>query len=420
MKIKIRKKPEEETQNIASKTILDKRIKLPTNIRLGVIGIIFLFLVFSTFSANAIEEKPKVTVKTDITLSYSQNGNFDYIVYLTDNMVYDGRATLKPQDSLIAFRNIVDHIDASFTYSFSSSEPANVTGEYILTARIETDMWNKQFTLASGQFNNNFNEKFPIDYLYYENVTATINAETGVTAANPQLIIECNIYNLKVQTDENTFDPGRFNPSTTVSLNEKIIDFSDTLRNQICGVKINEEKIYSSETNQEKEQWTANAYIFIIIIIIFSLVTKGDVIKLNEIEKQVKKINKKYGEWIVEVDKPPKRPLGAEIVPIKSLEDLMKISEELGKPVIHSTPSPATNEEHTFYVFDENIQYKHILSNNEKNKKIIICPKCKNQITCERKAGQKTIITCPVCNNEGFVTFEETNIMEELKERFQK
>ena len=89
MKIKIRKKSRRETQKNASKTILDKRIKLPTNIRLGVIGIIFLFLVFSTFNANAIDEEPKVTIKTDIIFSYSQNANFDYIVYLTDNMVYD-------------------------------------------------------------------------------------------------------------------------------------------------------------------------------------------------------------------------------------------------------------------------------------------------------------------------------------------
>ena len=372
MKIKIRKKPRRETQKNASKTILDKRIKLPTNIRLGVIGIIFLFLVFSTFNANAIDEEPKVTIKTDIIFSYSQNGNFDYIVYLTDNMVYDGRTTIKPQDNLIAFRNIVDHIDSFFTYSFSSSKTANITGEYKLTARIETDMWNKQFTLASGQFNNNFNEKFPIDYLYYENVTATINAETGVTAANPQLIVECNIYNLSLQTDEITFAPDRFTPSMTVSLNENIIDFSDTLSNQMSDVKTNIQKIYTSTANKEKGQWTSNAYILIVIIIIFSLVTKGDIKKINEIEKQLKKINKKYGEWIVEVDKLPKKPLGVEIVPTKSVEDLMKISEEVGKPIIHFTPSSSSiNEEHAFFVLDENMHYKYILSDNKNNKKTV-------------------------------------------------
>ena len=364
MKIKRRKKPREELKNTALKNILDKRIKLPNNIRLGVIGIIFLFLIFSAFNANAIDEKPKVNVKTTVKFDYSQNGDFDYIVYLTDNMVYDRRTTIKPVDNLISFRNIVDHIDASFTYDFYSSKTASITGEYILTALIETDMWSKKYTLASGQFNNSFNEEFPIDHLHYENVTRVINEETGVTASNPQLIIECNIYNLIVESKEYTFDPGRFTPSITVSLNEKTIDFSDNLKNEISGVKTNEEKIYVSQSDKEGDQWTANAYFFIIIIIIFSFFTKGDVVKLNEIEKQVKKINKKYNEWIVEVDAPPKRPLGTEIITTKSIEDLMKISEELGKPMIYY----GSNHEgtHTYYVLDETVHYRYVLYDKEK------------------------------------------------------
>jgi len=364
MKIKRRKKPREKIKNTALKNILDKRIKLPNNIRLGVIGIIFLFLIFSAFNANAIDEKPELNIKTTVTFAYSQNGDFDYIIYLTDNMVYDGRTKIKPVDNLIAFRNIVDHIDASFTYNFYSSKTASITGEYILTSLIETDMWSKKYTLASGQFNNSFNEEFPIDYLYYENVTKVINEETGVTASNPQLIIECNIYNLRVKSKEYTFDPGRFIHSMTVSLNEKTIDFSDNLKNEISGVKTTEEKISISQSNKEIDQWTANAYFFIIIIIIFSFFTKGDVIKLNEIEKQVKKINKKYNEWIVEVDAPPKRPLGTEIITTKSIEDLMKISEELGKPMIyHESNLEGT---HTYYVLDETVHYKYVIYDEER------------------------------------------------------
>jgi len=364
MKIKRRKKPREEIKNTALKNILDKRIKLPNKIRLGVIGIIFFFLIFSAFNANAIDEKPEINIKTTVTFAYSQNGDFDYIIYLTDNMVYDGRTTIKPVDNLIAFRDIVDHIDASFTYNFYSTKTASITGDYILTALIKTDMWSKKFTLASGKFNDSFNEDFSVDYLYYENVTKLINAETGVTASNPQLIIECNIYNLRVKSSEYIFDPDRFIHSMSVSLNENTIDLSDNLKKEMSGVKTTEEKIYSSEGNKEIDQWTANAYFFIIIIIIFSFITKGDVVKLNEIEKQVKKINKKYNEWIVEVDEPPKRPLGTEIINTKSIEDLMKISEELGKPMIYY----GSNHEgtHTYYVLDETAHYRYVLYDKEK------------------------------------------------------
>ena len=78
----------------------------------------------------------------------------------------------------------------------------------------------------------------------------------------------------------------------------------------------------------------------------------------------MKKINKKYNEWIVEVDTPPKRPLGAEIITMKSLEDLMKISEELGKPVIyHVSNSEGT---HSYYVLDEAVPYKYVLYDKER------------------------------------------------------
>jgi hypothetical protein len=365
MKIKIKRKPQKVTEDTKKKSFLDKRIKLPYKIRLSIIGILFLFLIFSIFNVTAIEEEPKTTFKTDILFVYNQYGDFDYTFHLTDNTVYDGRKTIKPADNLIAFRNIVDHIDASFTYSFTSTEDsASISGEYTLTARIISDMWSKKFTLATGQFDNNFDEDFPIDYLYYENVTDRINTETGVPTTNPQLIIECNIYNLKIQSNQGTINVENFNPSITIPLNEKIIDISDTLRHSITGEKTKNEKITSSTSTKEENQWTSNSYIFIIIIIIFTLVTRGDAKKLNEIEKQVKKINKKFNEWIVEIDKTPNRPIGAELINMKSIEDLMKISEELGKPVIfHESEIDGT---YSYYVLDETVHYKFVLYDKEK------------------------------------------------------
>ena len=74
----------------------------------------------------------------------------------------------------------------------------------------------------------------------------------------------------------------------------------------------------------------------------------------------IKKITKKYGEWIVEVEKPPKRALRAEVISIKTLGDLIKISEELGKPVLHYVSS-GKKTKHAFYVIDESLRYEHFL-----------------------------------------------------------
>ena len=364
MKIKVNKIPQDNIQKTALNRIFDKRIKLPNKIRLGAIGIIIALLVFSTYSATATDEKTKISYKTNVVYTYSQNGVFDYTTHLTDNTVYDGRKTIKPQDSLLAFRNIVNHINGTFSYSFTSSIQANIKGDYKINAIITTDIWSKQFELVKGSFDDNFQVEFPIDFLFYENYTEIINTETGVIANNPELVIECSIYNVKITANKELFTPEKLDSQMTVTLNEKIISFSEDLKNSVSGSKTEKEQISSNEETNNSEQWTANSFIFIIVIIIFTLITRGDTTKLNEIEKQVKKINKKYGEWIVEVDKPPKRPLGAELINLKSVDDLIKISEELGKSVIFHKSKP--DGIYSYYVLDETVHYKYVLYDQEK------------------------------------------------------
>ena len=44
---------------------------------------------------------------------------------------------------------------------------------------------------------------------------------------------------------------------------------------------------------------------------------------------------------------------------IKSIDDLMKASEELGKPVVYYSSSKP--EKHAFYVFDDAIWYEYLI-----------------------------------------------------------
>jgi len=92
--------------------------------------------------------------------------------------------------------------------------------------------------------------------------------------------------------------------------------------------------------------------------------TKGEKEEeLVDLENAIKKAIEKYGiEGIVKVDHLPKRPIGTEVVHMNSMDDLIKISEELGKPVINfKTKSSGA---YAFVVLDENIHYAFILGDN--------------------------------------------------------
>jgi len=362
MKIKIKAKKEKQEKPI--KKILDKRIKLPINVRIGIIALILAILIFSTYSATATDEEKQIKFETITLFSYTQNGDFDYVIYLKNNTVYDNKKTIKPEDNLFAFRNIIDHIEASFKYSYYSNTQSNIKGQYRLKAEILTEQWNKRFILKTGDFENEFIENFKIDYLYYENVTEIINQETGVSTPNPQLVFTFEIYNIEIKTDDYTIKTQSFSPSISIPLNNNIIEFSDSLKNKITGSETENKRNIIKNENQQKQLWTSNTYFFIIIIIIFTTFTRNDTKKLSEIEKQVKKINKKYKEWIVEVDKPPKRPIGTEIVLMKTLDDLIKISEELGKPIIYY--ENLNEGTFTYYILDNSIYYKHDVIDKEK------------------------------------------------------
>ena len=51
---------------------------------------------------------------------------------------------------------------------------------------------------------------------------------------------------------------------------------------------------------------------------------------------------------------------GGRIVTLGTMEDLIKVADELSKPIIHQAPT-TPQESNTYYVFDGTIRYQYIL-----------------------------------------------------------
>jgi hypothetical protein len=409
MKIKIRfkkpKKPNLKKPTNVIKKLNNKRIKTPNLIRTTIIAIIVIALLFSAYSAYASNQKPKTTEETKPILDYRHQGFFDYTVYLKENTVYEGKEYLRPGEGNY-FKNIIDHINASFTYTFTIEENSDIYTTYSIIAQIETDYWTKTYTLVPNTPINSTNKKsltftetFPINYEYYEAVVQAIDEETAITSQDPTLIIKSNVYTSATTNEGKYTNPIRsITDSISFSLNEKIIEVTDTTSGSSTGTITETQTIQHPEVIQETNRWTNIAYLFLTLIILVLIITKSDAPKLSKTEKTVQKIKKKYEEWIVDVTELPKRPIGSEIVSMKTFEDLMKISEELGKPVIHHESNPA----HTFLILDQDIQYQYKLTDEDKKtQKTIKCPDCKTKIELEGKTGETVKIECPNCGKKG-------------------
>lgn len=342
------------------KKIRIKKKKIPVKIRIPLIAILTLLVIGSFFSAFAATlEKPNTTEKIITLCNYYQQGRFYYIVHLKNNTVYDNKTTLLPNEATI-FKKITDYINASFNYNFNTDCNYTINGSYTLEAEIETDIWEKEYILIpKTTFNtNNFDIQFPINITHYENIIKNITNEIGITAQNPLLNITC-IITITAQTDHG-FIYEYFTPKLTIPLQKNIIEIKGNLTQSKQGaIQTIIKTTAPKKTNNTINISVTTAIFFLLPLIPFTVFTENDYTKPTKTEKQIQKIKKKYGEWIVEINNPLNIPTDANTVSMNTIDDLVKTSEELGKPILYHASE--IEKKHVFYVLDDSTYYIHIL-----------------------------------------------------------
>jgi predicted RNA-binding Zn-ribbon protein involved in translation (DUF1610 family) len=254
------------------------------------------------------------------------------------------------------------------------------------------------------RFNQNI--RFPINFTYFESIFNKITEETGVKTGDPTLAIRCEISVHGVTTDGIIQD--FFYPTLNITLGKDIIEFPSELLYSKAGFLEETVSAFQPQVVEQRQRWILPSIFFPIVLTVFLIFTRSE--QTSKSEKALKKIEKKYGEWIVEVEK---LPAVQESVPMKSIEDLVKISEEIGKPIMHYE----LDKKHLFCVFDESIKYEYSLPPEEKIKKIARCPECGNEIVCEEFPGKEVMVTCPKCGKEGIISFEKTTFWKKIFER---
>jgi len=400
-----------------------KRKKINKNIRLAILIITGLLLIFSAYSAIGSYQEPSEKKETKVVpvLSYSHMGTYDFQAHLKPNILFGANAVLKPGEATI-FKKLVDHINASFNYRFQSSQDASISGSYRLDAMVQTDIWSKTTTLKpetdfNGTESTSITFEFPFNTTQYEQLVSSINDQTGVVSQSPKLILKATIL-IDAETSSEEIREA-FAPQIQLSLNREILEFEGELTTKQVG-SIEEKQVITTQlkTADQGNTWLALAVLFGFIFTVVLLFTKEESLYETQADRIYRKIDKKYGDWIVEADK---LPITSELktVAMKSFDDLIKISEELGRPVIHYTKNSINpGDIHNFYVFDEELLYKYNIPTGENIEKLAKCPKCGKKIKCHGKAGDVVKITCPSCGNKGQVTIKNSSTKNIFKKFF--
>lgn len=312
--------------------------------------LLFAFLLWTSYS------KPLYTVEENI-LGYTTESSFVYTAELYLNILYPEK-TITSEDGKI-FQKLVKSMNV--TYSFSSDMPGNSSyrGKYTISAllvggRYDSPLWTYELPFSErGVFSREdggVRTTFPINLSEINQIFNRIEDETGVKESSHSIAF---IARIKLEGDVD---------GTPVT--ETIVHKSSLKLGKILDVNNpKEEKQWIVKKNKQSAENVVNlmgtqvgvgslrklalgGLTISLVMLAFSGFTL--VMRKTSIEKSMDNINSKYRSWIVESS--GQREKGREIL-VNSFEDLIKVAEDTGKPIIHIDGS------NDYRIIDGNVVY---------------------------------------------------------------
>lgn len=346
------------------------------------------------FSQSLPIKLGKTIIEVDSNLTQAQGrslGKFDYSINLKENSLYDSK-TLKPpavtpftppsssetlKPGQVVFSNLVDKMDATFYYQFKTDKPVNnITSDVELTVILnatgseDTEFWSKKLPLLNIKKSGDFNVSFPVDVVGYFELLDTIRKETGASAESNNITISVTVHTV-AETPFGLIDES-FTQALKGGIKGSVLEWDKELaKTQPSSIITspmvpNPNKFLGLSVNVARNLSLALLFIFgffLLFSVVWYFMFKPE--GVSQIERETLQVKKKYRERMAEATNQTPA-LGEKTISLGSIEDLIKVADELGKPVIHQPPR-ISEERHAYYVFDGATRYQYIISTSGKD-----------------------------------------------------
>jgi len=306
-------------------------------------------------------------------VGYIEQGWFDYEIYLKPNMLYEEDVlrsdtipatepsspsqTLGP--GLVYFPNIVDSIEASFSYQFLSDKPATNLVEVVeVTALLEyPGMWGKSFTLVPRTSKSGaIVVDFPINIRMFNTVANTLRSELGFGAVTYDLTIQATVHTT------GDIDSGHIDQVFTHSLKGQLGTTTFKLQGNLA--KQQPGSIVEYTTVPVNKTWVFRGLSLAgLALVVFALLfvlrnrRQAQAVAISSMEEEALQAKRKHKGVIVDVGELPPIGAGEAVIPISSVEELVKTADALLKPVLHH----AEADKHTYCIIDSGVRYLYVI-----------------------------------------------------------
>lgn len=325
------------------------KIGLGKKLRTGILLLLVLLLAASLYNLYRVYREPPVVSKSLPVYSYEHRGQIDYRVQIGPNSIFN-ETTLGPGQTY--YTKLVKSIAAVCGYRFTADAAAEMKADYRIVAVVEAPkMWRKEFILVpeTGVQTTGktlaFSRPFTINLESYHRFLKSVNEELGVSAKEPKLVIRADIA-LEARSAAGRVAE-KLAPTMEIPLTSGEFRIGGNLAPQKSAALTRTVQTPDPGAEERRIRAAVPPVVLFLILVVFPLVTVSrkpagpDVVEL---------VWRRYGERMVRAGNDFALPEDLITVSLSSLDDLMKVADEAGKPVIFQ--EEASPHKFACYVID--------------------------------------------------------------------
>jgi hypothetical protein len=329
-----------------------------------------VFAISSTIFLKALSINSSTRTEENI-YTYKNEYKVDYNVNILGNS-FVVEESLPSGQSYVA--DLVKSLDMDINYKYSGSKESNIEYNYKIDAIIgasytdngqQYNIWNKTYNLlekddlhSNGDID--INENITIDYQKYHQEVKNFKQSFGM-AIDAYLYVKLTVDTTTTIDNQEVKNEYVSNFSITVGDKIAVVSGKDT-DTKVDSIK-HENTINETKTDMPKLIISATTMAICLYIIYYiRFKTKKYHIVRNEFKLELNRILKSCQDRIVSV-KNNNISEDENIIDVSDFGELIKLSEELYKPILYWISEDLNNEEAWFSVISNKIRYRFILKN---------------------------------------------------------
>ncbi|WP_418790600.1 DUF5305 family protein [Phosphitispora sp. TUW77] len=338
------------------------KLKLNKYLKMGLICIITIVAVIIIFFLVREVRHPNVVEKKAVLYSYSQKVEINYRVFFEPNILYNDDSLGEGNIYISEFAN---HVNTYFNYEFRGDAAAEIKGSYEVLAMMEgyfsddkkkTTVWEKEFTIlpktdfATAGNKISIAKNIPINLRQYNDFANNVIKDSKINS-QVKLSVFMKI-NLEAAT-ENGPVKETLSPGVIIPLNTKYFEIQKSQTGEKLGEIKGTQKLQIPVDRTTVIVYSISLVVLLLVLLYLTFFTIT--VEKSPLIKTLDRIFKNHASRLVAVNgEITDAPWS--LVKVKSIDDLVRVADEIGKPIIYRYSSNAADI-NRFYVFDDLITF---------------------------------------------------------------